>query len=270
MKHLIALVLLVFSFSAHAQVLFVSDVDDTIKLANVQDLADSAQYAFDDKTRFMGMSELYNTIASERSDLYMVYLSKAPEWFMAKTHRSFLKNGKFPQGFYIGRTNLAADVHKLENIRKLMNVVKPKKVIFIGDNGEQDPTVYGQIAKEYANQGIEFHQFIRIVYSKSLFIDWGTELAPSQIGFVSPFEIAVELEKANLISATSVQNLINKVGPQFVKVPLIFNVDGYNIAFPDFVNCSDYVWRWDGSLNQYKGLSSIKKRITNRCAIPFF
>lgn len=265
MRHFLALILLVFSVSAKAQTLFVSDIDDTIKLANVQDITEAARYAFDDNSRFMGMSELYNLFAQEQSNLSIVYLSKAPEWFMKGTHQSFLRNGKFPQGTYIGRTNYASDVHKLKNIRKLMNDIKPRKVVFIGDNGEQDAEVYAQIVKEYANQGIEFHQFIRIVYSKTFFVEWGARLLDGQIGFVTPVEIALELEKEHLLSTSSVQKMMDVVAPNIVKAKA-YGAEG-DVAFPYFVNCSDFVWKWDDSLPRFSVMTSLKARLVERCKI---
>lgn len=265
MRHLIALVLFVFSISTQAQTLFVSDVDDTIKLANVLDISEAARYAFDDKSRFMGMSELYNLIAKENSDLSIVYLSKAPEWFMKGTHRSFLTKGKFPQGTYIGRTNYDGDVHKVKNLRKLMNDIKPRKVIFIGDNGEQDADVYATIVKEYANQGIEFHQFIRIVYSKTFFVEWGAQLLDGQIGFVTPIEIALELEKEHLLSSQSVQSLMTTVAVDLIKAKT-YGAEG-DVAFPYFVNCSDFVWKWDDSLPRFDVMPLLKARIVDRCRI---
>ncbi|WP_413944731.1 phosphatase domain-containing protein [Bdellovibrio sp. HCB-162] len=265
MKHFIALVLFVFSLSAHAQTLFVSDVDDTIKLANVQDISEAARYAFDDKSRFIGMSELYNLFAQEQSNLSIVYLSKAPEWFMKGTHKSFLANGKFPAGTYIGRTNYDADVHKLKNLRKLMNDIKPRKVVFIGDNGEQDPEVYNTIVKEYANQGIEFHQFIRIVYSKSFFVEWGAKLWEDQIGFVTPIEIALEMEKEHLLSTQAVQTMMSTVAVDIVKSKA-YGSEGI-VAFPYFVNCSDFVWKWDDSLSRFDIMTLLKARIVDRCRI---
>ena len=56
------LLLLFLGTPSFAQTLLVSDVDDTIKLANVLSYANSVRYATDSKSRFMGMSELYRLL----------------------------------------------------------------------------------------------------------------------------------------------------------------------------------------------------------------
>ena len=263
MKRLMAILVVLCAFSAHAQTLLVSDIDDTVKLANIKDISDSAIYAFDDESRFTGMNFLYNAIVQDNSDITVTYLSRAPEWFMKNTHTRFLANGKFPQGHYIGRTNYSSDEHKLKTLRALLESLKPRKVILIGDNGEFDPDVYAQIVREYANQGIEFHQFIRIVYSETFFLNKATALRPGQVGFVTPAEIALELEKARLMSPTTVQALLEVVVKDILKPR---RSQTMSFAFPEYVDCRDFQWQWDESLARYPVLPALKKRIENRCS----
>lgn len=263
MKHLMVFVVMLFAFSAHSQTLFVSDIDDTVKLANIKDLSDAAIYAFDDESRFTGMNFLYNAIARDNSDLTMAYLSRAPEWFMKNTHTRFLMNGKFPQGYYIGRTNYSSDEHKIKTLRALLESTRPRKVILIGDNGEFDPDVYAQIVSEFSNQGIEFHQFIRIVYSETFLLNKATVLHPGQIGFVTPAEIALELEKANLLSPTTTQALLEVVIKDILEPRR--KSQTVSIPFPDYVDCRDFKWQWDESLVRYPILPALKERIEKRC-----
>lgn len=261
--------LLIFIFFSsvfgHAQTLLVSDIDDTIKLAHIKDLSEAARYAFDDKSRFMGMSELYHLLAQDQSNFKVVYLSKAPRWLMGRTHQNFLNNGKFPVGEYIPRTDYGADEHKLKSIRNLMNSMKPRKVILIGDNGEQDAEIYSQIAKEYANQGIEIYQFIRIVYASSKLGNVGARVYRGQIGFVTPIEIGLELEKERILEAASVRWLVENVG-KAVASEKFFVADG-DVAFPRFVNCTDFVWKWDDSLVRFESLRVLKARLVERCKL---
>lgn len=255
----------VFSGPLSAQTLLVSDVDDTIKLAHVMSYRDSAYYAFDDKSRFMGMSELYQALVKANPDLQVVYLSRAPTWLMSKRHQRFLKNGLFPPGRYIGRSKLSSDVHKLESLRQVINEVRPRKVVLIGDNGEKDAEVYQQVANEYRSQGIEFVQFIRVVYTRSLWSPLGEILQSAQVGFVTPFEVALELERARLLTVPLVEDLFKNILPPFLNE----KPDQKNIvqAFPYFVNCQSFVWRWDDRLGEFAGLNEIKKRIVKRCGL---
>ncbi|CAE79809.1 phosphatase domain-containing protein [Bdellovibrio bacteriovorus] len=266
MKTWIAFILLFVGLSAQARTLLVSDVDDTIKLAHIKDLSEAARYAFDSKSRFAGMSELYHLIAKDQPDLEIVYLSRAPDWFMGRTHRKFLENGNFPDGEYINRTNYDSDVHKIYTLREVMAKVRPDKVIFVGDNGEQDPEIYKQISEEFAGRGVEFHQFIRVVYPKTnILLVQAEMMLEGQTAFVTPVEVALDLEKAGILKSSSVQNLIKAVLPKILDEPN-YTAEG-EVAFPYFVNCRDMVWKWDDAITRFDGVKSVKDRIVNRCKL---
>ncbi|MGZ3771639.1 MAG: phosphatase domain-containing protein [Bdellovibrio sp.] len=263
MKFLIVSVLFIFSFSGYGKTLLVSDVDDTIKLAHVKDYGDALKYALDDHSGFMGMNILYSRILKDQPDAKIVYLSKGPAWLVEKNHRSFLSNREFPAGRYIPRTVYDQSVHKLKNIRSLISELKPDKIIFVGDNGEQDADVYHQISQEYADSNIEFFQFIRMVYSKDSFVEKGANIYREQIGFISPIEIALHLEKNFLLSFDSVQEIVDSVVPEILKQN--FNETEGLVAIPYFVNCNDFVWQWDDSINQFAPLRKLKYRFAKRC-----
>lgn len=258
-------VLVVFCVSSQGKTLLVSDVDDTIKLAHVKDYGDALKYAFDDESRFLGMSFLYTQILNDQSDSQVVYLSKGPARIVGKTHRELLAKGQFPKGQYIPRTEYDADVHKIKNLRALLDDIKPDKVILIGDNGEQDADVYAQIVKEYSNRGIDFFQFIRIVYSRNSYAEKGAVLHEGQVGFISPVEVALELEKKYMIRFSTAQEIIDKVVPEIIKQK--FSETKGVVAVPYFVNCEDFQWKWDDRENQFAPLSALKLRLANRCKL---
>lgn len=266
MKTWIAFILLLLSVSGQARTLLVSDIDDTIKLANVKDLSEAARFAFDSQSRFLGMNQLYHLIKKDQPDLEIVYLSKAPNWLMGRTHRKFLVNGQFPAGEYINRTNYDEDVHKIQTLREVMAKVRPDKVIFVGDNGEQDAAVYKQISQEFAAPNLQFHQFIRVVYSKSSFmLPMTADVLEGQTGFVTPVEVALELEKSGVLKSESVEVLIKSVVPDLLSQK-IYMAEG-DVAFPYFVNCRDLVWKWDDALSRFEEMNSLKARIVTRCKI---
>lgn len=266
MRHFLGIVVLLFSFSVSAQTLMVSDVDDTIKVAHVPDLMEAAKWAFKVDSRFAGMTHLYSLIKDENPDLHLVYLSNAPNWLMGSTHRKFLERGLFPEGLYINRTDYSKEVHKLTHLRALIEKIQPKKVILVGDNGERDPSIYAQIVKEYGDRGIEFYQYIRILYPKaSFFSTKGAALEVNQVGFVSPLEMSLELEKAHLLSSESVSLLVENLAVPIMKQnPRV--LDG-EVAFPPFVKCRDFVWKWDESLSRFPILEDFKKHLVARCQI---
>lgn len=257
MRSFLALILVFASLQAQARILLVSDIDDTVKLANVLDLANAAVYSFDDKSSFVGMSELYNSIVKDRPDTDVLYLSRAPEWFMKKTHTRFLKNRNFPQGLYVGRTKYSSAVHKLNNIREQIRKSNPDTVIMVGDNGEQDADVYAQITQEFAHSGIRFLQFVRIAYNQK------SSLFSGQVGFVTPLEVALDLEKEGVLQASSVQSLVSNV------LPKILSERGRpatgQVAFPNFVKCKNFVWTWDEELERFPELVFLKTRINSVC-----
>jgi hypothetical protein len=257
--------LLLWSGLGFAQTLLVSDVDDTIKLAHVQSYQDMVRFGLDEKSRFMGMSELYNFIKRDNPDMQIVYLSRAPKWLMQTRHLKFLKNGSFPAGRYIGRSEYSAETHKIESLRKLMAEFHPKKVILFGDNGEFDPQVYAQISDEFRRQGVLFYTFIRVAYSKNIFSLGGSPLALEQIGFVTPIEISLELERQGLMQKASVEKLLKLKGPDLSDENL--KGKNYEYAFPYFVECSDFRWRWDDRLTDLSTLGTLKKRIYKRCGL---
>ena len=266
MRHFLAGLAFLFGLSVSAQTLMVSDVDDTIKVAHVPDFLDSAKWAFKVDSRFAGMTHLFGLIKEENPDLHLVYLSNAPSWLMGNTHKTFLERGLFPEGLYINRTNYSKEFHKLMNLRALITKIRPKRVVLVGDNGERDPMIYAQIAEEFKNQGIEFYQYIRILYPKAgRAAEHGAALLENQIGFVSPLEVSLELEKAHLLSSESVSLLIENLAVPIMKQKP--KVTEGEVAFPSFVKCRDFVWKWDESLSRFPILEDFKKHLVARCQI---
>ncbi|MBO9667169.1 MAG: DUF2183 domain-containing protein [Bdellovibrio sp.] len=261
MRSFILVLVLLLSVSGHASTIMISDIDDTIKLAHVHKLTDSARYAIDDESRFLGMSELYNAIAVENKIDRVFYVSNAPEWLMGPTHLGLLKHGAFPVGIYFPRTVNSKTTHKIITIREIMDRVKPTKVIMVGDNGESDAKFYAQIASEYP--GVEFHQYIRDVYLTSRYGGEGSMVNPGQEFFVTPIEIALSLKNAGLLSPRMTTALIQHLVPQIV------NEKGRDregvLAFPKFVECKDFVWSWDDQISIYPELSDLKAKIEKRC-----
>lgn len=248
--------MIIFSFhGALGKTLLISDIDDTVKLADVPSLVNSARYALDSESRFAGMAALYELIVQASPDTSVHYLSNAPTWLMEDTHLDFLSNGKFPEGTYYGRSEDSAAYHKLNRLREIFAKEKPDRVIFFGDNGENDALFYSMIQSEFAPQGIEFITFIRLITRQPL--------QPRQVAFVTPIEVALELQKRNAIKAESVQWLVENVLPFLVTQRNL--IDTGVVSFPGYVNCADFKWSWDQFLPEYPALGSLKTRISQKC-----
>ncbi|QDK37756.1 phosphatase domain-containing protein [Bdellovibrio sp. NC01] len=248
--------------AAQAKTLVIADVDDTIKLADVQDLDDAAVYSFDENSRYLGMSELFALIQKDNADASFYYVTRAPAWWMQKTHLNFLRNGSFPAGVYIPRTNYSSDEHKLRTITAIMNEQAPDKVIFFGDNTEADASVYEAIKNKYAPAGIQFFQYIRWVYSTQGREQVGTPIYADQTGFVSPVEVSFELRKQGLLSEDSVLWTMENIASAILKQKKDYEVGV--VAFPKFMRCNDFVWKWD-DVGVYPYLSEYKERVLQRC-----
>ncbi|MGE5085212.1 MAG: phosphatase domain-containing protein [Bacillota bacterium] len=250
---------------AETDTVLISDIDDTLKVQYVLDLPEAAKYAIDDRTRFMGMNALYQALAQDNPEMKFYYVSKAPEWLMGRTHRSFLAKGHFPKGDYYPRTEYPADTHKLQTISKIIDSEKPLNVILVGDNGEADSKVYDQLERKYINSGIRFFQYIRDVYNSPIFGGKGSLPRGTQKLFVTPIEIALELEFQGLIQHDTTEGLINELTPRIVAEAEYPRVG--TIAFPYFVKCQNFVWYWDQSILVYPILQDLKAKIYKRCQL---
>ncbi len=143
-----------------------------------------------------------------------------------------------------------------------MNKEIPDTVIFFGDNGEKDAEVYEQIKNEFQGKGVRFYQFIRLVYSSKAREETGVKPYADQVGFVTPIEVSFELKKAGMLSEASVQWVAENIASAILKQTKDYDVG--SVAFPKFMRCNDFVWKWD-DVGVYPNLPELKQRLTERC-----
>jgi hypothetical protein len=259
MSRLLVLTSFLVSFHVFAGgTLLVTDVDDTIKVANIASLSGAAIYSFDEQSRYAGMPELFRLLKKANPDLEVYYLSNAPTWYMQATHENFLGNGHFLKGTYIGRSQYPSDTHKILSLREIIDQTSPDKVVFLGDNTEADPQVYAKIVGEYSSSNIQFYTFIRQVVA-------GAGILDGQVGFVSPVEVALTLGDVGFIPQDDTfDNFINRMVPKILSKKLS-DATGV-VAFPYFVDCRDFVWRWDNHVPQFPILNKYKDQTEERCS----
>lgn len=256
--------------SAQAKTLLISDMDDTLKVANVQNILAAALHAFDDRTRFVGMAELYQDLA-KYSQVEIAYVSRAPEFLLKGTHLRFLQNGGFPEGFYTGRKNedLSGDIRgdgfKPAAIMALVQEVRPSKVILVGDNGERDPAVYDLVARELRSQGIEVHQFIRVLYAEAPTQDFVVPLMQDQVGFVTPVEIVLELERAGIVETSVADDMVAYLSRKLIKPEGQVSKD--EVMFAYFQVCSDYFYDWKPHLNKNRYIPHLVEKLELNCGV---
>jgi len=139
----------------------VSDIDDTVKITDVKDhtkLFDNTFYQ--DFSAVPGMSGLYRQLADHKATIYFV--SSSP-WQLYDPLQEFIQKTGFPAASldlkyvrFKDRTffNLfkPGTETKPQQIEPILQRYPDRKFILIGDSGEQDPEVYGDIARRYRSQ----------------------------------------------------------------------------------------------------------------------
>ena len=256
------------SAGAGTKILLVSDIDDTIKVSNILSLTSKYIRAFNITTPFTGMSQLYQLIANQHEgNIKIAYLSNAPQEIqgvevMRISHENFLSLNEFPKGDLLLRADIKDQNHKINSIRDLVKNLKPELVIMVGDNGERDVEVYAQATKEIKAMGLQSVTYIHQVYSsKNWFFEVGKKLALDQIGFVTPFEIALDLNKKELLGQESIDWMTTEVMPSILQEEF-YDLDTLgSVAFPSFMNCSDFKW----TTKVPTALLPLASKINKRC-----
>ena len=139
----------------------ISDIDDTIKTTHVTDhrqLLDNT--FFKDFQEISGMPALYRQLALH--DVAIHFVSSSP-WQLYDPLRKFIHRTGFPWAT-LNLKNIRFHDETLFNLFKKGTKTKPLKIepilrqyperrfILIGDSDEQDPEVYGDIARRYPTQ----------------------------------------------------------------------------------------------------------------------
>ena len=139
----------------------ISDIDDTIKISHVTDHKKLFEYTFlKDFEAVPGMSQLYQRLAAQQVAIHFV--SSSP-WQLYEPLQAFIKKAEFPPA------SLSLKLFRFHD-QEFLNLFKPgietkpkqiepvltqypqRKFILIGDSGEHDPEVYGDIARRYPSQ----------------------------------------------------------------------------------------------------------------------
>lgn len=139
----------------------ISDIDDTIKHSQVTDKSELLQNTFLREFRAIdGMPELYSDLNA--SGVSFHYVSGSP-WQLYESLQAFMSDVGFPEGtFHLKHFRLkdssaldllsSQEQTKLAAITPLLEAFPQRRFILIGDSGEQDPEIYGQLARKYSDQ----------------------------------------------------------------------------------------------------------------------
>lgn len=161
---------------AQAKDILITDIDDTLKLSMVRDRVQLILRGPRTGPEMVvdGMNEALWRIVYQYSIEDVFYVSKIPS-ILQGLHDKFLERNYFPPGLLFGRDSL--NNFKETQIKSIIDLEKPDRVILIGDNGELDPQIYKRIVDSYIGKEIEFEVRIRIAYPDNY------KLEDGQIGF---------------------------------------------------------------------------------------
>lgn len=156
---LCALIFGAHSFSANADVIVFSDIDDTIKKANSMGRA-AQVYHFLKKKPYLRMRDIYREIQEkylkEGEKVHFVYVSAAYNFIFPSAYQWMAKH-RFPLGKIILRNLHSGKTYpyKYSAIKNQLSLFihgldkKNLKAYFFGDNSSMDPKVYHDIKKEF-------------------------------------------------------------------------------------------------------------------------
>jgi phosphatidate phosphatase APP1 len=140
----------------------VSDVDDTIKISNVLDKQELLKNTFVREFQPVeGMAAAYDGWADAGAAFH--YVSGSPRQLYTDLDAFRAKSG-FPAGsFHLRRLRWkdlssirefvsAPEQYKIGTIETIMKACPERKFVLVGDSGEKDPEVYGELARRRPDQ----------------------------------------------------------------------------------------------------------------------
>ncbi len=139
----------------------ISDIDDTIKDSHVLDKKELLANTFLRPFRAIpGMVDTYQRWRQAGAVFH--YVSSSP-WQLYPDLSAFMQEQGFPEGsFHLKMFRLqdgglqallaSATSSKPPIIDKLLQTYPGRRFILVGDSGEQDPEIYGDIARQYPGQ----------------------------------------------------------------------------------------------------------------------
>jgi hypothetical protein len=140
----------------------VSDIDDTIKFSNVLDKKELIRNTFVREFKPIdGMSQVYRDW-EKKHDAVFHYVSGSP-WQLYEPLAAFAKADNFPRGSFHLRKFRIKDrsalqffgdplEFKLATIEPILAAFPNRRFLLVGDSGELDPEVYGELARRRPQQ----------------------------------------------------------------------------------------------------------------------
>lgn len=148
----------------------ISDIDDTIKISDVTDRKQLLERTFLRPFEAVpGMAETYRSW--QEAGAVFHYVSSSP-WQLYPALAAFMADAAFPRGsFHLRHFSIkdeagfnlfaSSKTTKPPVIEALLEAYPGRDFILVGDSGESDPGIYGEIAR--AHPGRIRHVYIRLV-----------------------------------------------------------------------------------------------------------
>jgi phosphatidate phosphatase APP1 len=139
----------------------ISDIDDTIRVSHVRDRGALLRGTFVDPFRAVdGMAEVFRAWSQRGAQFH--YLSATP-WQLYVPIAAFVDAHGFPKGTFHLREfrwkdrtlfNVLAspDRYKRRTIEPLLQRLPRRRFVLVGDSGQRDPEVFGDLARRYPRQ----------------------------------------------------------------------------------------------------------------------
>jgi hypothetical protein len=169
-----------FNFPVSADLIIVSDIDDTILVTEVNSRLKMAYNSMfkdvEERLAVNGTSDLYREISRGATSFgkpHFVYLSSSPA-FLSRSLKKFLAHNKFPPGTLVLKKSLTSGDHSNHKTHWLEQIIAKygsRPVLLFGDSGEKDPAIYRSFVENITNampvKGIIIHE----ITSKSEIIE---------------------------------------------------------------------------------------------------
>ncbi len=254
---------------------WVSEIDDVLKVTDSLDLAESTTNKQLTANVFRGTPELFQLMKGNYSRMPVIYLSNTLATLMQPLHTKFISDNGYPEGLLLLKQNQNETDYKINRLREIVKSTQPRVMILLGSNGGGDPQVYAQLKKEFPQ--IVMLNYIHQIYSIKSTTLPGQPLLAGQMGYVTPIEIAIDLAAKRLISIQQAQELIDLLVPKILQVASMEDEQGRKgeLSFPRWQDCRDFKWppgidAMFPDIQRDSLLNALKARIAIRCAKPGF
>ena len=147
--------------SSGAKLGVISDMDDTVLQSEITSFVRAARLMLLENARtrlpFPGVAAFYRALergAGGRESNPIFYVSSSP-WNLHDVIADFLDAQEIPVGpmllrdWDIGREMMRTRQYKLSQIREIMGTYPSLPFILVGDSGQEDPEIYGELVTEF-------------------------------------------------------------------------------------------------------------------------